>query len=204
MSTFVSEQRYLENVFLRFFGHRYYKQHEKEIKSTSPYAVTDKLPKMRVVDNPIISGKGHTDSISSHSTVYRGFFGGVKGVANSVSGGGGNWKLDTEIRFDHISMCPVTGREFTDEELEKYHEKWISDVTSFAKNELHYLKYSEDMINQSVKFSHTIGEFKFGREELLEMQIRAFSDEELDAYIHEHELHTHGVSNKGELNHAKQ
>ena len=139
-STSVTHVR-LHRYFVEKFSKEFRDEHKKEYKSTSPYAITTKIPTLRIVDNPIITGEGHTDSISSHSTVYRGFFGGVKGVANSVSGGGGNWNLDTKVQFDKIYLCPVTNREFTDKDMDNYLHKLNNQRRKYVESKLEDFRY---------------------------------------------------------------
>lgn len=111
-------QQYIERL-----AKEYHETHKDEYETTSPYALTRKLPTLRIVDNVLTSGSGHTDPISSHSTVIRGFFGGVKGISSRSSGGGGRWEVDSKVQFDKVYLCPETGREFTDADMEKYREQ---------------------------------------------------------------------------------
>lgn len=160
--TAVPERVRIYNVFERLYAYQYYEEHRAEINSTSPYAVTDKLPELRVVDNAITKGSWSVDALSS--TDHYGFFGGYKG--SSTSGGGGGGSVDTTVQFDHVNMCPVTHREFTDEELKKYHEKWLDDVRNYARHEAEHIRWWEDFDTNKLKVAWHGGIASFGYEEL--------------------------------------
>lgn len=105
---------------------------EKEFNSTSPYAVTTKQPTSRIVDNAITKGDWHTSPV--HSSVSRGFFGGVKDVR--VSGGDGRGSIDTKVQFDEIFKCPVTGREFLQKDLDQYKHNLRREVDDYVTEKL--------------------------------------------------------------------
>jgi len=156
----------LHRYFVEKFSKEFRDKHKKEYETTSPYATTTKLPTLRIVDNPIITGKGHTNSISSHSTVYRGFFGGVKGVANSVSGGGGNWNIDTEVQFDKIYLCPVTNREFTDGDMDEYFKNLNMQKRNEVEDKLKVFRYQNTVGSNSWEIFAGGKEYILTQEEL--------------------------------------
>jgi len=126
----------VKKAILKRYAEEFRKANINRYESTSPYAVTTKLPELRIVDNAIHTGKGDPISISTSSHVIRGFFGGVKGVVNNTHGGGGGWKLDTMVQFDKIYMCPVTHREFTDEDMQDYKDRLYNECRAYAENKL--------------------------------------------------------------------
>jgi hypothetical protein len=180
--TSVMRESYVERMFAAYFARKFYIEHRAEAESTSPYAVTDKIPTMRIVDNPITKGQGHISSV--HSSVTRGFFGGIKGF--SASGGGGSWELDTKVQFDHISMCPVTGREFTDAELKKHHDDWDYRIESHGRTEAKQLTHYEDPGTGTITFRYYQIGFRFNREDLEDLQMVNRSGDDLITYMEDH------------------
>lgn len=170
---------YLESIFTVYFGRKFYKEHEAEINSTSPYAVTDKTPTMRIVDNPITEGSWRVSPV--HSSVSRGFFGGVRDV--TISGGGGGGSMTTKVQFDRISMCPVTKREFTDADLERYHKDWMYQVESFAKDNVKALKCSTDPISMSIIIQHYGDTWKLSHEQLVNLQMDHMGNDDLFRFL---------------------
>ena len=123
-------------AILKRYANEFREANKERYKTTSPYALTTKLPQLRIVDNAIQTGKGDPIHVSTSSHAIRGFFGGVKGVVNNTSGGGGGWKLDTKVQFDKVYMCPVTNREFTDDDMETYKDHLHQECRMFAENKL--------------------------------------------------------------------
>lgn len=141
MANFSSTTQDMNLVRIRFalmkrYDDEFREANKERFESTSPYAVTNELPTLRVVDNAIQTGKGDPISIGTSSNVVRGFFGGVKGVINNTKGSGGGWKLDTKVQFDKVYMCSVTNREFTDEDMEKYMKGLRREGREYAENKV--------------------------------------------------------------------
>lgn len=178
------KEYFLVSMFAGYFARLYYLEHKDEINSTSPYAVTDKLPKMRVVDNPITKGSWQVSAL--HSTDHYGIFGGYKG--SSVSGGGGGGSIDTKVQFDHISLCPVTGREYTDEELKKYHDDWHYAVERHGRREAEQLTLERELDTNNTRVRYYSAEFRFSQEDLESLHMQYRPSEELVEFINDHKF----------------
>jgi hypothetical protein len=130
-------------LYIRRFADEFRRTNEARYKSTSPWAVTTELPKLRVVDNAITKGEGYTSPGKSHTRVVRtGIF--RKQAVTEQSGSGGSWKLDTTVQFDKIFMCPVTGREFTDADLKAYKDALHQECEDFARDKADGIEYYSD------------------------------------------------------------
>lgn len=130
----------IEILYIKRYSKLYREDHKAEYYSTSPYAPTDKTARMRIVDNAITKGHGHTDEVSS--TNHYGFFGGFKG--SSLSGGGGDWEIDTEVQFDRIYLCPVTGKEFLEKDLSEHKSSQLAKLKDWVEEQMRNTRFATD------------------------------------------------------------
>lgn len=130
----------IQILYAKRYAEEYRKRHKEEYYSLSPYAPTSKTPTMRIVDNAIITGSGYTDEITS--TDHYGFFGGYQG--SSQSGGGGSWEINTEVQFDRIYLCPVTGQEFLASDLKEYRNIQFEKLREWSLAQVDKLRIRED------------------------------------------------------------
>lgn len=153
----------IEMFVIKLFVKQFWGEHKKERESTSPFAVTNKVASRRIVDNPITKGSWTISPV--HSSVSRGFFGGIKGF--SASGGGGGGSIDTKVQFDNINLCPITGKEFLDSELQEYKDRLSSQCKYWAKKQIDDTSITQNLGTMQYVVRFSDGKIKYYEADLL-------------------------------------
>lgn len=135
---------------------------EDKLKSTSPFAITSKIPTSRIVDNAIIKGEMNIAPVQAN--VVRGFFGGVRGV--SVRGGDGRGRIETTVQFDTIYKCPVTGQEFRREDMESHKRNLESEVKWYVEDKLKTTIAENDSMTLKIRIATDGMVFMIEREQI--------------------------------------
>jgi hypothetical protein len=93
----------------------YLKGHDAEYKSTSPYAVTDKVASSRISITPV--------------------------TYTAMNPMNGHEYIDTDIERETIFKCPVTNKEFRAEDLSRYTEKVFNEAKRYGAEQAEGLGY---------------------------------------------------------------
>lgn len=144
----LTEPNYLVIELKRYLSAKhadeFYQQNIKRFESKSPYAVTDKDAGVRIVDNVILKGHGFLSTIKTKTQIVK------RKPITDVSGGGGSWNLDSKVQFDKIYTCPVTKREFTQEDLSLYWANLRQEQKNYAAARVNFIECWNNPATRSI------------------------------------------------------
>lgn len=113
-----TETPIIQKIFEIKFSRDYFKHHLKEYHTTSPFAVTDKIPKSRIESTPV--------------------------TFTAFDPMNGQEYVTTEIIRKDIFVCPITGKEFTEDKLFSQRNRIESDAKRYGYEESIKLNYRLD------------------------------------------------------------
>ena len=129
-----------ETIFKRYLSILQCDKDREARNSTSPYAVTAKLPSSRIESTPLT----YTDINTSNGSPY----------------------ITTEIHQETIYCCPVTKKEFTSEDLFRYYDAYVSKFardTNVEFDKTFFLRHPNTLMTE-VKYkdkSYSFSEYDF-------------------------------------------